>query len=189
MPAPWRIVRARAIGGGEKPRADHAAIVKRRDDPFAVMAHLDHAGSKQRDAFGLRFLGQRGDEKTVLDHMGERLARLDLAGEGEKHRPHGVVEPAVGDHHVEDRLRLPADGIPDAERLEQPPRRSDDGRSAFVVGVADAERRIGDRDGKRRPERLAQRNGKRQAGKAAARDQHIDILTRHGRILSRRCRA
>ena len=85
---------------------------------------------------------------TVLDHMGERLAGLDLAREGEKHRPHGVVEPAVGDHHVEDRLRLSADGIPDAERLEQPPRRRDDGRCAFVVGVAFAERRIGHRDGK-----------------------------------------
>ena len=148
MPALGADRRTRAIGGGEKARADHAAIFKLRDDPFAVMAHLDHAGSKQRDAFGLRFLGQRSDEKTVLDHMGERLARLDLAGEGEKHRPHGVVEPAVGDHHVEDRLRLSADGIPDAERLEQPPRRGDDGRSAFVVGVAYAERRIGHRDGK-----------------------------------------
>ena len=102
----------------------------------------------QLDAEIARFRGQRSDQKTVLDHMGERLARLDLAGEGEKHRPHRVVEPAVGDHHVEDRLRLSADGIPNAERLEQPPCGRDNGRSAFVVGVAFAQRRIGHRDGK-----------------------------------------
>jgi hypothetical protein len=102
----------------------------------------------QFDADLFRLRGQRGDERTVLDHMGERLAGLDLAGEGEEHRPHGVVEPAVGDHHVEDRLRLFADGIPDAERLEQPPRGCDNSRSAFVIGVTFAECGIGHRDRK-----------------------------------------
>ena len=67
------------------------------------------------------------------------------------------------------------DGLPNAERLEQPPRRRDDGGSALVVGMALAERRVGDRDGKRRAKPLAQRDRKRQAGKAAAGNQHIDI--------------
>ena len=55
------------------------------------------------------FSVKRSDQMPVLDHVGERLARLDLAGEGEKDRPNGVAEPAVGDHHVEDRLRLAGD--------------------------------------------------------------------------------
>ena len=83
---------------------------------------------------------------------GEGLARFDVAGEGEKDRPHRVVEPAVGDDHVEDRLRLAGDALPDAERLEQPPRRRDDRRGALVIGIAFAERRIGDSDGKGRPQ-------------------------------------
>ena len=40
--------------------------------------------------------------------------------------------------------------------------------------VARAERRIGDRNGERRPERLAQRDRERQTGKAAAGNQHVE---------------
>ena len=87
--------------------------------------------------------------------MGERLAFLDFAGEGEKNRPHRVVEPAVGHHHVEDRLGLVGHGLPNAKRREQPARRGNDCGSALVVGVALAEHRVGDRYGKRRSEPLA----------------------------------
>ena len=88
---------------------------------------------------------QRVDQMAVLDHVRERLARFDVAGKGQKYRPHRVVEPAVGHHHVEDRLRGPGDAPPDADRLEQPARRRDNGGGAFVLGVARAERRIGNR--------------------------------------------
>ncbi len=72
--------------------------------------------SVDADLARLRFEG--GDEEAVLDHMGEGLARLDFAGEGQKDRPHEIAEPAVGDDHVEDRLRLCGDALPDTERLE-----------------------------------------------------------------------
>ena len=121
----------------------------------------------------------------VLDHVGERLARLDFAFEGEEIRAHRVGEPAVGDDHVEDRLRLAGDAFPDADRLEQPPRRRDDRRGAFVIGMASLQRRIGDRDRKRRPKALPQGDCERQPGKTAAGDQHVNIVTRHGCILAR----
>ncbi len=39
----------------------------------------------------------------------------------EKYRAHRVAEPAVGDDHVEDRLRFAGDGVPNANSLKQPP--------------------------------------------------------------------
>ena len=110
--------------------------------------------------------------------MGERLARLDLAGESEKHRPHRVVEPAVGDDHVEDRLGFRRYVLPNAERLEQAARGGDDRRGALVIGVALAEHRVDDGDGKSRPEPLPQGDRKRQAGKAAAGDENVDRTIR-----------
>ena len=125
----------------------------------------------------------------VLDHVGERLARLDLAGEGEKDRPHRVVEPAVGDDHVEDRLRLVGDGVPDAERLEQPPRRRDDGRGALVVGVAAPSAGIGDRDGERRPSAWRSAIASVRPAKPPPAISTSTFSRVMVRILSRRCRA
>src|ERR1700681_3341763 len=68
-------LRARTIGGSQKPCGERALILEVRDDLFAVMTDLLDAGRNERHAHGFRFLRQRGDEKTVLDHMGERLAR------------------------------------------------------------------------------------------------------------------
>src|SRR5579863_6869569 len=110
--------------------------------------------------------------------MGERLAWLDLAGEGEKDRPHRIVEPAVGDDHVEDRLGFRRYVLPNAERLEQAARGGDDRRSALVIGVALAEYRVDNGDGKRRPKPLPQGDRKREAGKAAAGDENVDRTIR-----------
>ena len=114
--------------------------------------------------------------------MGERFARFDFAGESEKDRPHRVVEPAVGDDHVEDRLRLLGHALPNTERFQQPACGGNDRRGALVVGVASAQRRVGDGDRERRPEPLPQRDREREAGKAAARDQHVAMVVRerHG---------
>ncbi len=117
--------------------------------------------------------------------MGERLARLDLATEGEKCRPHGIPEPAVGNDHVENRLGLFGYVLPDAERLKQPPRGGDNRRSAFIAGVAVAERGIGDGDGKAWPQRLPKRNRQCEAGKAAAGNQHVDLVVPSGHITQR----
>ena len=105
-----------------------------------------HGRCAQIDAEIARLRLQRANQKPVLDHVSERLARFDLAAERQKRRPHGVVEPAVGDRHVEDRLRFAGKRLPNTERVEQAAYRGYDGGSAFVVSVAAAERRIGERD-------------------------------------------
>ena len=110
----------------------------------------------------------------------------DLAGERQIGRPHRVVQLGVGDHHVEDRLRAVGDLVPDADGLEQPPRRGRDRRSARIAGVAVAERRIGDRHREGIAEPLAQRDGERQPGKARRRrSAHrrsglVSFVVRHG---------
>jgi hypothetical protein len=103
----------------------------------------------------------------------ERLAWRDITVKAEECRPHRVVEPAVGDDHIEDRLRR--DLVPDADGLKQPTRRRDDGGRPRITRCT-AERGIGHRDRKRLPEPLAQRDGEREAGEAAPADQHIDAL-------------
>jgi hypothetical protein len=124
-------------------------MAERAPSAAATILNADSADGRcaERNAKRFRLAEQRRDQMPVLDHMGERLARLYLAGEGEKHRPHRVAKPAVGDDHVEDRLRVAGDAVPHPQRFEQPPRRRDDRRSALVIVVASAERRIGDHDG------------------------------------------
>jgi hypothetical protein len=121
-----------AVGGARLPLV--AKVGKTRD-----------GGPSAFDAGLLRLRFERCDEPAVFDHVGERFARLDLAGEGQKGRPHGVIEPAVGDDHVEDRLRLAGDRLPDAERVKQSARRRDNRRGTFVARMARPERRVGDR--------------------------------------------
>ena len=76
-----------------------------------------------------------------------------------------VLQLGIGDDHVEDRLRVVRDLVPDADGLEQPPRRRRDRRGARVARMALAERRIGDRDLERIAEPLAQRDRERQPAK------------------------
>ena len=113
--------------------------------------HLDR---QQVDPLFLRLFDQRREQRPILDHVTERLARLDLAVEGQESRPHRVLQAAVGNHHVEDRLRGVRDLVPDPDHLEQSPRCGDNRRGARV-GRHLAERRIGDRDRERWPEPLA----------------------------------
>ena len=84
---------------------------------------------------------------AVFDHMRERLARFDIAGKGQEDRAGGILQLQIGDHHVEDRLRLGRDLVPDADGLEQPAAGGDDGGGARVAARARGERRIGDDDG------------------------------------------
>jgi len=171
--------RARPIRSGEEAGAQFAAISECSGHAVAVARERGDGGGLQRDANLAGFRRQGIDQQPVLDHMGERLTRLDLAGEGEESRPHRVAEPAVGDDHVEDRLRLRRDGLPDTDGLEQTPCRRDDRRRALVFAAARAQRRIGDRNRERRSQRLPQGNGERQPGKAAAGNQHVDIAPCH----------
>ena len=129
----------------------------------------------QLDAHLLRLCDQRFEQGGVFDHVRERLARLDIAVEAQEHRTHGILQTAVGDDHVEDRLRPIRHPLPDTDGLEQPPCRSDDCRRPRI-GRRAHERRIGDGDRKRWPQRLPQRDRQRQAGEAGAADQHVDMF-------------
>jgi hypothetical protein len=112
--------------------------------------------------------------------MGEGFTRLDLAGESEKGRPYCIAKPAVGDRHVENRLGVVGDALPNAKRLEQPAHRGNDRGGAFVAGGrTTTEAWIGDGDAKAIAERLTQSDGKRESGEAATGNQDIEIRTRH----------
>ena len=105
--------------------------------------------------------------------MREGLALLNLARKRQEHRPHRVFEFRVGDHHVEDRLRVRRNRAPDIKRLEHAPRRRRDRGGAQVRLRTGCECRIGHHDTERVAEPLPQRERQREAGKPAARNHHI----------------
>ena len=179
--------RARAVRRHQQPGADGGAILQSDGDAVGHDRGIGDRGVQELNTIRPRLRQQRREQRTVLDHVRERLARLDLAVEGQERRPHRVVEAAVGDRHVEDRLRVGRDRLPDADGLEQPPRRRDDGRCARVATAA-LEGGIGNDDRKRRPERLPQGDRQRQAGEARTGDENVDLpvaLAAHGRLAVR----
>ena len=110
--------------------------------------------------------------------MRERLAGLDIAGEGEEHRTGGVFQLGIGDDHVCYRLRGGRDLAPDAERLEQPPAGGDDRGRARIAARPRGQRRIGHDDGNIAAQALTQRQRQRQPRKGAAADDNTS-LCRH----------
>ena len=117
--------------GGAVPAGLHCA--RRGSDEIL------HRRRAQRDAHLVRLLLQRIEQEAVLDHVRERLARLDVAGEGEEDRTHGVFDAAVGHRPCRGSAAPLRGALPNAERLEQPPRRRDDRRGALVAIVAFAQ--------------------------------------------------
>jgi hypothetical protein len=107
--------------------------------------------------------------------MGERLAWFDLAPEIQKHRPHCVIDAAVGDCHVEDGLCLGSDRIPDAERLEHTAGRRRDGGSPDIIACP-AKTRIREYDRKIIAECLSHGDGERKPGKSAPCDQDVRAM-------------
>ena len=104
--------RARAIGRHQQARLDDAAVGQRHVDAVGAGVEIRHRRGHEFDAFGFRAPHQHIDQMAVLDHMRERLARLDIAGKGQEHRTGGVFQFGIGDDHVEDRLRLVRDLAP-----------------------------------------------------------------------------
>ena len=135
--------RARAVGGHQQARLDHAAVGQRHVDAVGARIEIRHRGRAKIDAFGFGARHQHVDQMAVLDHMRERLARLDIAGEGQEHRTGGVFQFEIGDDHVEDRLRLVRDLIPCPDRLEQPAAGRDDRGGARIAARPRRQRRIG----------------------------------------------
>ncbi len=142
-------------------------------------------GGPEIDATGLGVSCQRIDQMAVFNHMGERLAGFDMAGEGQEDRPGRVFELGIGNHHIEDRLGIVRDLAPYADRLEQPPARRNDGGRARVATWPRGERGIGHNDRNVAAETLPQCQRQRQPCKCAAADDNAS-LCRHGDPCSRR---
>ena len=160
MPAASRIAERAPSAATRSFAASRVAVGETHIDAIRAGLETRHRVGAKLDAVRLRPLDQRIDQRRILDHVRERLARRDLAAERQIGRPHRVLQLGIGDDHVEDRLRAVGDLVPDADGLEQPPRRRRDRRGARVARVALAERRIGDRDLERIAEPLAQRDGR-----------------------------
>ena len=153
--------------------------------------HADAVGEMHRDLVGIHREGlhrhafddvdaepggataQSLVECSVGDHVGERLARRDLAGEGQEHRPNRIGRARVGDDHVEDRLRLRLDLVPGVEPRQQPTGRRGDGRGSRILLPDASGRGIDDCDPEPRP-RLAHGDRRRQSDIARSGDQHIE---------------
>ncbi len=165
----------RAVGTDQKARCDRPAIAQRNVDRVLAGCETRDLAGVQVDAERLRLFHQRVHEVPVLDHVRERLALFDIAAEGKKCGPHGVIELRIRDDHVEDRLRIRRDRIPDLDRFEQAPRRGGDGRSARVFRLGMRQRGIDDRHRKRIAEALTQRDRQREAGEAGAADDDLGV--------------
>ena len=83
--------RAPAVGGDEQRRLDHLAVGERDGDGLVGGVEAAHADRPQAHAPRAARGRQGGHERAALDHMGERLAGLDLAAEGEEDRTHRVA--------------------------------------------------------------------------------------------------
>jgi len=104
---------------------------------------------------------QRAGDDGVGRHVGERFTGRHLAREGQEDGADDVQRPAVGDHHVEDRLRLGCDLVPDAGRLEHAACRGGKGGGAAHIGGGGGDGRVGNGDGEGGAERGFDRDGER----------------------------
>ena len=93
--------------------------------------------------------------------MRERFARLDVSRESQKHRTGRVLQFGIGDHHVEDGLRLRCDLIPHPDGIEQPAAGRNDSRRARIAAWPHRQRRIGDDNGNIGAKPLTQRQRQR----------------------------
>ena len=110
-----------------------AAVGQRHIDAIGARDEIGHRGGAKIDALGLGALDQRVDQMAIFDHVRERFARLDIAGEGQEHRTGGVFQLGIGDDHVEDRLRAGCDLVPHPDGIEQPAAGGDDGGRARIA--------------------------------------------------------
>jgi len=122
--------RARAVRGDQQPGREHI-VAAMNEDTLAFDCERFDRTRTQRHADLARLGGERRHQQPVLHHVGERFARLDLTGEGEKHRFDRVAQAAIGHHHVENRLCV-GDRAPHVDGLEQAPRAGRDRRRTRV---------------------------------------------------------
>ena len=119
---------------------------------------------------------EQGTAQPVLEHHGgEGLVGFGLAVEFEEDRAGRIVVPAVRDDHVDHRLRLLGDSLPDTEAVKKAARarRDRDGAqgAGSRAGTGEARIRDGHAGSTRSP---AQREREGKTGNATPR--HEDIL-------------
>ena len=139
--------RARAVGGDQKIRRNRIAVGELHID--AIRAVLQSSPQRRREARRRLPSPARPAPRPAPDSRS--CARTARPARPRRRTSDSVGRIAscklgIGDHHVEDRLRAVRDLVPDADGLEQPPRRRRDRRGARVARMALAQRRIGDRD-------------------------------------------
>jgi hypothetical protein len=87
---------------------------------------------------------------------------------------HGIVEAAVRDHHVGDRLGFGGDGVPDAECVQHAPGRRGDRVGTPVAARVAPQRGVAHDDLERLAEGTLEGERKGQAGETAAGDDDAD---------------
>jgi hypothetical protein len=159
------------VAGDEQSGRDACSVAQRYPGRRRTGFVGAHGGRPHLDTQRPGAVPQRAGDGGVGGHVGEGFARRDLAREGEEDRPDDIERPAVGHHHVEDRLRLRHDLVPHADRLEHAARSGREGGGAALVGGRGCDGRVGDGDGEGGAERGLDRNSQGQAGEAAAGNQ------------------
>ena len=92
------------MGGGVRGREVAGAVRARRSAAAATRIAGRNRGGAELAALGLGAHDQRSDQAAIFHHMRKGFAGLDMTAEGQEHRTGGVLQPGVGDDHVEDRL-------------------------------------------------------------------------------------
>ena len=112
---------------------------------------------------------------TILDHVRERFARFDIAGESQEYRTGRIFQSGIGDDHVENRLHPGSDLIPHPDGIEQPAAGGNDRGRARITARSCRQRGIGHDDGNINAKALTQRQRQRQTGKRAAADDNASL--------------
>ena len=128
--------RARAVGGDQKFRVDRSVIgeLDARCDPVRRRSPSPQpARSSTPSALARSISASSSGGFSIMCANGSPGA---ISPPNVRiRRPHRVLQLGVGDDHIEDRLRLAGDLVPDADGLEQPPRRRGNRRRACVAGM------------------------------------------------------
>ena len=170
--------RTRAVGGDQESRDEPLAGSKLTSMRSALASKPRHRVGAKLDALRLGPLDQRIDQR--------RFSIICANGSPGATSPPNVRNVGrIASRSLESVTTMSRIGCAPSATVSQTPMVSNKRRAAAAIAearasprAAVAERRIGDRDLEAIAEPLAQRDGQREAGKAAAADQHIGARQR-----------
>ena len=146
-------LRARAVGADQQPRRHRFAIGELRPRSHSASC------SKSGDRAGAQIDAESLSPSPPAHRPECRFSIMCANGSPSSTSPPKVRNVGrtasssllVGHHHVEDRLRVVRDRVPDLDRLEQPPRGGGDRRGARVLRLRARQRGVDDRHRERLP--------------------------------------